>query len=100
MDSLRALPEGALYGSRNGRASVQVARVGDTVYVDAVCDSLMAQCEWYEEIIRSQARSIDEMSRKEQEERMSSNDTGRALKWALAGFLLGVGVMIAIGRVI
>lgn len=39
-DDLRSLPEGAVYQSRSGRATVSAEMKGDTVIITAQCDSL------------------------------------------------------------
>lgn len=44
--SLRDLPEGAGYSSRNGRAGVELARVGDEIVATGSCDSLAREVEW------------------------------------------------------
>ncbi len=48
---LTALPEGAEFSNRQGQASVRIRHGNDTVYVDAMCDSLQLLCEQYEERI-------------------------------------------------
>lgn len=49
-DSLKALPEGASYSARSGRASVEVkkGRTAGTLVVRASCDSLQRLVEEYE----------------------------------------------------
>ena len=48
MQDLLKLPPAASYDSRGGRATLKVRRSGDTIYVDAGCDSLQALCAYYE----------------------------------------------------
>jgi hypothetical protein len=40
VDSLRNLPEGAVYTNRSGRATVRAEMKGDTILITAGCDSL------------------------------------------------------------
>lgn len=51
------LPEGAGYRHRDGRASVDIRRQGDSLTVTGHCDSLMRRCLFYEEeVFRRQVR--------------------------------------------
>lgn len=55
--NLLDLPEGAGYRHRDGRASVDIRRQGDSLTVTGHCDSLMRRCLFYEEeVFRRQVR--------------------------------------------
>lgn len=54
--NLLDLPEGAGYRHRDGRASVDIRRQGDSLTVTGHCDSLMRRCLFYEEEV-SEGRS-------------------------------------------
>lgn len=55
--NLLDLPEGAGYRHRDGRASVDIRRQGDSLAVTGHCDSLMRRCLFYEEeVFRRQVR--------------------------------------------
>ncbi len=55
--NLLDLPEGAGYRHRDGRASVDIRRQGDSLAVTGHCDSLMRRCLLYEEeVFRRQVR--------------------------------------------
>ncbi len=56
------LPEGAKYGASEGRATVEVQRVGDTYVAISRCDSIARQCVRYESAIRRQEASIDSLN--------------------------------------
>lgn len=106
-DSLRRLPEGALYSERSGQARVEVSRKAATateperIYVWASCDSLALQCERYERTIRNmkrsagaaastaeKAQSAETRSATEKEKRQGGG--GTPLKWYLMGVLTGL----------
>jgi len=52
--SLLELPEGAKFGSSEGRATVEAQRLGDSIVVTGKCDSIARQCEIYERMLASQ----------------------------------------------
>lgn len=56
------LPEGAKYGATEGRATVEVQRVGNTYVATSKCDSIARQCVRYESTIRRQNTSIDSLN--------------------------------------
>lgn len=105
-DSLRRLPDGAVYADRSGQARVEVSRKAATatepeyIYVYASCDSLALQCERYERMIREMKRSAgvaastqkentaDSHSATEKETRQGGH--GMPLKWYLGGILTGL----------
>lgn len=53
MDTLRSLPEGAVYTHRTGRATVSAEMKGDTVLITAQCDSIQQVVYNLEEELRS-----------------------------------------------
>lgn len=105
-DSLRKLPEGAVYADKSGQAHVSVSRKAATatepeyIYVYASCDSLALQCERYERTIRDmkrsagasantqKAQSAETHSAVEKEKRQGGH--GTPLKWYLTGILTGL----------
>lgn len=105
-DSLRRLPEGAVYADKSGQAHVSVSRKAATatepeyIYVYASCDSLALQCERYERTIRNmkrsagasaseqKAQSAETHSATEKEARRGGG--GTPLKWYLTGILTGL----------
>ena len=48
LSNLRQLPPSAMFESRSGRAQVRASTHGDTVYITALCDSLLRAVEIYE----------------------------------------------------
>lgn len=68
VDSLHKLPEGAVYRKRSGRANIEVATRGDTVYVTGTCDELERQVEYYEAMYRSAREALDQQERDHQQE--------------------------------
>lgn len=105
-DSLRKLPEGAVYADGSGQAHVSVGRKAATatepeyIYVYASCDSLALQCERYERTIRDMKRSAGEAastqkaqaaeSRSAVEKETRQGGRGMSLKWYLFGILTGL----------
>ena len=51
LQSLRDLPRGATLRESSGRATASLTVRGDTVWVDAVCDSLERVCSVYEKTV-------------------------------------------------
>ena len=107
-DSLRKLPEGAVYADKSGQAHVSVSRKAATatepeyIYVYASCDSLALQCERYERQIRNLHSQYDERLN-EMQNRLAAtsheleevkekppNAIGTALKWYFYGLLSGI----------
>ena len=112
--SLRDLPEGAGYSSRNGRAGVELARVGDEIVATGSCDSLAREVEWLwmenwftSERAVSLASTLEAKSRELELEReriavlerevseQSSSGVQAVIKWLLTGAATG-GVLIYI----
>lgn len=96
-DSLSALPEGAVFTAREGRATATLQKDGNRIVVYATCDSLERQVACYEEEI-ARLRMKDEQRsdsvRTETEERRRSVPV-----WAfLWGGAVGMLVMWAARR--
>lgn len=106
--NLLDLPDGADYRHRDGRASVDVRRQGDSLAVTGHCDSLMRRCLFYEEeVFRRQVREDSLMQtvefykqelvriRSETEQRMTEAETEfkrrfNPVQIALVAFIAGV----------
>lgn len=110
MQELRNLPEGAKYTARNGRASVEAQRHGDSILLTGSADSIARRCIYFERQAFRQRRHIDSLDRllaasqaaREQVTRQAAasaqTDTtaGKSRKssatwywWLLTGFLAG-----------
>lgn len=65
--SLLKLPPSASYSAKSGQANVRVERKGDTIYVEASCDSLQRLCIYYQrELEHIRGQTHQEESRKEE----------------------------------
>ena len=62
MRSLLDLPEGAKYGAKYGRASVEALRQGDNIVLTGRCDSVARQCTVYELQTFRQKSTIDSLN--------------------------------------
>ena len=60
--SLIDLPDGAKYGASEGRATVEIQRLGDTFVATGRCDSVARQCARYERQVSRQRNSIDSLN--------------------------------------
>lgn len=58
------LPDGAKYGTSDGRATVEVQRQGDTFIATSRCDSVARQCARYERQVSRQQNTIDSLNSK------------------------------------
>ena len=103
-DSLLALPSGAGWHRRSGRASVRLERGRDssgraTIVVRASCDSLERQCEYYERELERltalRAGSSAVARKKEAEHR--PNGILKPLKWCWNGLLAAMAVGLVAG---
>ena len=87
-DSLRKLPEGAIFSHRDGHLTLDLSMRGDTIVATAKSDSLSGM----ELVVNESLRKQEEESAEER----SSVTTGRRISvWRLlmsfvAGFLLGL----------
>jgi hypothetical protein len=95
VSAIAQLSVGSGYFQTVGRASLGVTVQNDTVYVDAVCDSLQRRIEYYE-------MSMQQM-RTETEKRLKiekRNGVQTAFKWCLIGVLTGFGLTISVTKII
>lgn len=60
--SLLDLPDGAKFGARNGRASVEAERQGDEIVVRGKCDSIARRCTYFENSVFRQRVLIDSLT--------------------------------------
>ncbi|MDR3287088.1 MAG: hypothetical protein LBT27_06570, partial [Prevotellaceae bacterium] len=58
--AVSSLPEGAKFTGKNGRASVELLRTGDTIIITAICDSLQQQIYNYELEITNYEKKIEQ----------------------------------------
>ena len=92
-DSLRKLPEGAVYRGKSGQANLTVGRDGSgNIVAEASCDSLQQLVLWYEEeLTRIRSETRNETSNDVQiEEKRPPNRMRTFMKGVLAGLLAGV----------
>ena len=89
VDSIKKLPEGAIYSKTQGQASLQVGRVNSEIIIYATCDSLLLECERYEKKVNYLSSKLKEFgSIKEVEEKPPCILS--LFKWCLTGFVTGV----------
>jgi hypothetical protein len=93
LNDLPRLPVGSSYFQASGQARLSARLVNDTVYLEAVCDSLARQVEIYEAQL-SRTRSETE-TRLKIEEKPSVQT---AFKWSLIGVFIGSAITILITR--
>jgi hypothetical protein len=89
------LPTGASYSDKSGQASVKVRVENDTVYVDAVCDSLLRQVETYEMELNRMRNEVETRLKIEE-----TNNVQTAFKWCLIGVLAGSVITVIIYSII
>ena len=87
-DSLRKLPEGAIFSQRDGHLTLDLSMRGDTIVATAKSDSLSGM-----ELVVNE--SLRKQEKKSSEERSSVTTGWRTSVWRLllsfvAGFLLGL----------
>lgn len=98
-DSLMLLPPQATYSRKNGRASVSVARKGDTVTVYASCDSLQALVVYYERRADHYRKAFEAADARYEEEVKRRSNPIRTYFYGLGtGAVLGVLTMIFIQK--
>ena len=95
VSDIPALPQGASYTEKSGQANVKVRIENDTIYVDAVCDSLLRRVEYYE-------MELNRMySEKETRLKIEDKNTVHLMfKWILIGVLIGSLLTIIITKFI
>lgn len=92
-DSLRKLPEGAVYRGKSGQANLTVGSDGKgNLVAEASCDSLQQLVLWYEEeLTRIRSETRNETSNDVQiEEKRPPNRMRTFMTGVLAGLLAGV----------
>ena len=62
VQNLIDLPDGAKYGTSDGRATVEVQRRGDSYIATSRCDSVARQCARYERQVNRQQNTIDSLN--------------------------------------
>ncbi|GHT64555.1 hypothetical protein FACS189451_12210 [Bacteroidia bacterium] len=82
---------GASYSDKSGQASVRVRVENDTVFVDAVCDSLLRQVETYEMELNRMRNEVETRLKIEE-----TNNVQTAFKWCLTGFIAGMVLTIIV----
>ncbi|MFS0846973.1 MAG: hypothetical protein ACLVK0_14795 [Parabacteroides merdae] len=94
-DSLRKLPEGAVYRGKSGQANLTVGSDDSgNIVAEASCDSLQQLVLWYEEeLARIRSETKNEISNDVQTEEKTSSEPG-------AGVYLGNGCRLACRYVI
>lgn len=86
-DSLRALPEGAVYRQSAGRAHIEVRRVRDTIMVSGGCDSLAREVERWEAAWHTARDALAERDRGEEREERTKTTT----PWLPAALMIMTG---------
>lgn len=95
MDSLRSLPDGAVYTARKGQAGVKVYHRGqkdnkpETIYVYSSCDSLQLQCMRYEKTISNMKQQLAAHNSQNTVSEHHPNAFIKSLKWFFLGFIAG-----------
>ena len=92
-DSLRKLPEGAVYRGKSGQASLSVGSDGSGhIVAEASCDSLQQLVLWYEEeLTRIRSETGEEVSNDVQtEEKRPPNPVRIFIAGVLSGLPAGV----------
>ena len=92
-DSLRKLPEGAVYRGKSGQANLTVGSDGSgNIVAEASCDSLQQLVLWYEEeLTRIRNETKNNVSNDVQmEEKRPPNRMRTFMTGVLAGILAGV----------
>ena len=86
-----SLPVGASFSEKNGQANVKVRIENDTIYVDAVCDSLIRRVEYYEMELNRMHSERETLLKIEEK-----NNVQITFKWCLIGFIAGVVITIIV----
>jgi hypothetical protein len=93
VNDLARLPPGSAYSRTGGRASLRASFAGDTIYLEAVCDSLARLVEVYEaQLLRMQSRTENRLKIEE------TSNVRAAFKWCFIGVLIGSTITILITR--
>ena len=92
-DSLRKLPDGAVYRGKSGQANLTVRNDGSgNIVAEASCDSLQQLVLWYEEeLTRIRNETNSETSNDVQMEEKRPPNPVRVFTWGMvAGLLVGM----------
>ena len=92
-DSLRKLPEGAVYRGKSGQANLTVGSDDrGNIVAEASCDSLQQLVLWYEEeLARIRSETKNEISNDVQTEEKRPPNPVRVFTWGMvAGLLVGM----------
>ncbi|WP_288149381.1 hypothetical protein [Bacteroides acidifaciens] len=87
MDSLRRLPQGAVYSEKQGQATVTASRKNDKIVITASCDSLQNLCYQYEEEL---VRIRDQLQKEQTKKEPVIVPFLSKCKWTAFGFLLAI----------
>lgn len=101
VDSLRKLPEGAVYRGKSGQANLTVGTDGNgNLVAEASCDSLQQLVLWYEEeLTRIRNETKNDVSNDVQTvEKRPPNRMRTFITGVLAGLLAGVLLTIKVKR--
>lgn len=93
--SLLDLPPSSSFHKRNGRADVEVRREGDSIVVEASCDSLQRLIQWYETQL-SHVKSENRMAKETllAEVKQGVNPVKTGIISFIAGFTAGIVTII------
>ena len=100
-DSLRKLPDGAVYRGKSGQANLTVGTDGKgNLVAEASCDSLQQLVLWYEEeLTRIRSETKNNVSNDVQmEEKRPPNRMRTFMTGVLAGLLAGVLLTLKVKR--
>jgi hypothetical protein len=95
LENLSKLPAGSTYSNRNGQANVSLRFENDTIYVDAVCDSLSRRVEYYEMELNRMRNEAETQLKIEEKTPVQT-----MFKWCLIGVLIGSVITIIITKTI
>jgi hypothetical protein len=93
LKDIAQLPVGAGYSNREGRAGLNITVINDTIYVNAVCDSLRRELERYESRLQYARQETETFIKIEKK-----NAVQTAFKWCLIGVLAGSIITILISK--
>lgn len=96
-DSLKGLPRGASFSARSGQATATLRMRGDTIVVDAGCDSLQVWLEYY---MRESARYEEAFGQAEARLSAEIKQRSNPLRTFLEGLLSGLAVGIVLAWMI
>lgn len=93
--SLLELPPSSSFHKRNGRADVEVKREGDSIVVEASCDSLQRLVWWYEaELTRIRIENREKEETLQAEVKQGINPIKTGIISFIAGFVAGIVTII------